>query len=118
MSVQLVKRHFNLTEYYRMAEVGILAPDERVELIEGQIIQKARITPRHASCTARLNMLLQERMTETAIVSIHNPIRLDNYSEPEPDVGLLRHRADFYAEAHPMPTDTLLIIEVADDRAI
>ena len=114
MSAQLDRYKFDVDAYYRLAEIGILKPDERVELIEGQIIQKAHITPPHAACTARLNMFLHERMSQSAIVSIHNPVRLNEYSEPEPDVALLRRRADFYAEAHPKPADTLMIIEVAD----
>jgi Uma2 family endonuclease len=123
MSVQLLKRRFTVEEYYRMAEAGILSPDERVELIDGEIVAMAAIGSRHAACVNRLNRLLTQRVGDRAVVSVQNPIRLSQYSEPQPDLALLRPRADFYALAHAEPGDVLLVIEVADtsvgfDRAV
>lgn len=114
MSHQIAKRWFSVDEYYRMAEAGILREDDRVELIEGEIIEKSSISSHHAACVKRLNALLTPHLFEVAIVSIQNPIRIDDYSEPEPDVAVLKPHKDFYSEEHPTPSDVLLVIEVAD----
>lgn len=114
MAVEVCKRRFTVEEYYRMAEAGILAQDERVELIDGEIVAMAAIGSRHAACVNRVNRVLTQRVGDRAVVSVQNPIRLSQYSEPQPDIALLRPRADFYALAHPSPRDVLLIIEIAD----
>ena len=114
MSVQIAKRYFNVAEYYRMGEAGILSEDDRVELIEGEIIEMSPIGSRHSACVNRLNMLLHRQTGQDVIVSVQNPIRLDDYSEPQPDVALIRAREDFYAERHPTASDVLIVIEVAD----
>ena len=114
MSVQIERRTFSVDDYYRMAEVGLLTEGERVELIEGEVIKMSPIGSRHAACVSRLNMLFTESMGRQAIVSVQNPVRLDEYNEPEPDVAVLRPRADFYAAGHPTPPDVLLLVEVAD----
>ena len=112
---EILRRHrLNVDEYYRMAEAGILGPDARVELIEGEIIDMAPIASRHAAVVRQLAHILHQNVGDQAIVSTQNPVRLDRYSEPEPDLALLRPRDDFYAAAHPGPGDVLLIIEVAD----
>lgn len=114
MSVQIERRPFNVDDYYRMAEAGILTEDDRVELIEGEVIKMSPIGSRHAACVDRLNSLFSRFAGQTAIVRVQNPIRIDDYSEPQPDVSLRKPRADFYAEAHPTADDILLVIEVAD----
>ena len=114
MSVQIVKRQFNVTEYNRMAETGILSEDDRVELIEGEIVEMSPIGSRHAACVRRLDALFNRRLGGMVQVSAQNPILLDDYSEPEPDIALLKPRSDFYAEAHPLPSEVLLVVEVAD----
>ncbi|TVR60400.1 MAG: Uma2 family endonuclease [Gemmatimonadales bacterium] len=114
MQTTLTTRRFTVHEYYRMAEAGILAPGERVELIEGEIVQMAAIGSRHAGCVNRLTRLLMEASGNRAVVAIQNPVRLSQISEPEPDVAILRPRPDQYADAHPGPGEVLLIIEVAD----
>lgn len=114
MSVQIARRHFNVTEYYRMTEAGILSESDRVELIDGEVIEMSPIGSRHAACVNRLTMLLAGELRQAAIVSVQNPIRLDESSEPQPDLCLLQPRTDFYAQAHPTPADVLLVIEVAD----
>ncbi|MFH1739778.1 MAG: Uma2 family endonuclease [bacterium] len=114
MSVQLLRRHFTVDEYYRMAETGILSEDDRVELIEGEIIQMTPIGSRHASHVKRLNQFFSCNLGARVIVSVQDPIRVDQHSEPQPDIVLLRPRSDFYAEAHPKPEDVFLVVEVAD----
>jgi Uma2 family endonuclease len=97
-----------------MAEVGILTEDDRVELIDGEIIKTSPIGSRHVACVNRLTAVLTPRIGLSAIVSVRNPIYVDDYSEPEPDIALLRHRDDYYSASLPRPQDVLLIIEVAD----
>jgi Uma2 family endonuclease len=101
-------------EYHRMAETGVLAPDARVELIEGEVLDMAPIGTRHAGVVKRLNALLSTALAGRAIVSVQDPIRLGHRSEPQPDLALLKPRDDFYARSLPTPADTLLVIEVAD----
>ena len=112
--IRVEKRRFNVHEYHRMAEAGILSEDDRVELIEGEIVKMSPIGSRHAACVGRLNRLLQRLVGLDAIVRVQDPIRLDVYSEPEPDVALVNPREDFYSGEHPGPGDVLLLIEVAD----
>ena len=114
MSVQIARRHFNITEYYRMAAAGVLSEDDRVELIEGEIIEMSPIGSRHAACVGRLTELLGRLAGDRAIVWVQNPVQINEYSEPLPDVALLKRRNDFYAQGNPQPADVLLIIEVAD----
>lgn len=117
MVVQVERRLFTVDEYYQMAEAGIFSEDDRVELIEGEIVEMSPIGSRHAACVNRLNGLFARRMEGNAVVSVQNPIRLSEFSEPEPDLALLQPRADFYAEAHPEPEDVLLVVEVAETSA-
>lgn len=114
MSIQFAKRLFNVTEYYRMAEAGILSEDDRVELIEGEIVKMTPVGSRHSACVDRLNTIFNSKLMSTAIVRIQNPIHINEYSEPQPDIALLIPRSDFYAEAHPTSNDVLLIVEVSD----
>lgn len=100
-----------------MAEAGIFQEDDRVELLEGEIIRMTPIGSRHATCVRRLNRLFSMAAGERVIVDVQNPIRLGEHSEPQPDLTLLRPRQDFYAEAHPGPADILLVVEVAESSA-
>jgi Uma2 family endonuclease len=109
------QRHrITVHEYHRMAEVGLLAPDARVELIEGEIIDMAPIGNDHQSVVDQLNRLLVRAVGDDAIVRVQGSIRLSNWSEPEPDVVLLAPRPDFYRSEFALGTDTLLVIEVSD----
>lgn len=110
----LQRRRFTVDDYYRMAEAGILAPDERVELLDGEVVPMTPIGNRHAACVDRLARLVFERLGSRVHLRIQNPVRLDEHSEPEPDVALLRPRDDGYAGGHPTPDDVLLVVEVAD----
>lgn len=103
-----------VAEYYRMAEVGILDPEARVELIEGEIIDMAPIGNDHQSVVDQLNRLLVRAAGDAAIVRVQGSIRLGEWSEPEPDVVLLKPRADFYRGQFAAGADTLLVIEVSD----
>jgi len=114
MSAQLEKWHFNVDQYYRLAEVGVLKPDDRVELIEGEIIRMSPIGSPHAACVAKFIKVFTAIPNLNATLWIQNPVRLNEFSEPVPDVALLKPREDFYAERHPRPNDVLLIIEVSD----
>ncbi|WP_447974948.1 Uma2 family endonuclease [Nitrospira sp. Kam-Ns4a] len=117
MAVQLSRRLFTVEEYYRMAQAGILSEDDRVELLDGEIVEMSPIGSRHASCVDRLMRWFDRRVGDRAIVRVQNPIRLGEHSELQPDLALLKPRPDFYAEAHPCPADVLLLIEVAETSA-
>jgi Uma2 family endonuclease len=108
------RRRFTIDEYHRMGEAGVLAEDDRVELLDGEILQMTPIGVPHASCVDRLNALFTRRLRDRAIVRVQNPIILNRWSEPQPDLALLAARPDFYASAHPRPRDVLLAIEVMD----
>lgn len=118
MSAQLEPRRFNVTEYYQMAKAGILKPDDRVELIEGRIIEMSSIGSPHAACVSRFVRLLSKSIGDSAILSPQNPVRLDDFSEPVPDIALVKLRDDYYAARHPTPSDVLLLIEVADSSLL
>jgi Uma2 family endonuclease len=114
MAVKVLKRRFTVEEYYQMAQAGILTEDDRVELIEGEIVEMTPISSKHAACVNRLNRLFSNQVGRQGIVSVQNPIRLSEHSEPEPDLALLRPRPDFYADKHPEPGHVLLVVEVAE----
>ena len=114
MSLQIEKHYFTVSDYNRMGEAGILSQDARFELIEGEIIEMSPIGSPHAACVTFLSRLLNRTVGDATLASVQNPIQLDDYSEPEPDLALLRLRDDFYRHAHPMPDDVLLVIEVSD----
>ena len=97
-----------------MGEADIFEPDDRVELIDGEVFELAPIGSRHAACVTHLSHLLWSGLGDRTIVRVQQPIQVDEMSEPQPDVALLRLRADFYADHHPMPPDIHLVIEVAD----
>ena len=113
----LTRHRLTVADYYRMGEAGIFAPEARVELIEGEVIDMAPIGTRHGSAVKRLNALLVAAVGARAVVSVQDPLRLSDLSEPEPDLMLLQPRADFYAGAHPGAADVLLLIEVSDTSA-
>jgi Uma2 family endonuclease len=114
MSRQLAKRWITVDEYERMGKAGIFHPDDRLELLEGEIYEMSPIGSPHAACVDFLITLLTEFARRRFIVRGQNPIHLNDFSEPQPDIALLRWRDDFYKYGHPMPADVLLVIEVAD----
>jgi Uma2 family endonuclease len=109
------RHRLDVDAYYKMAEAGILTRDDRVELIDGEIIDLNAIGSPHAAMTNRLTQLFAQVAVErTALLSIQNPLRLDAYSEPEPDLMLLRQRSDYYEASHPAAGDVLLLVEISD----
>jgi Uma2 family endonuclease len=101
-------------EYYRMAEAGVLSPDDRTELIEGQILDMAPIGIDHAEVVRRLNKRLMRAAGDSAEVSVQLPVRLSLRSEAQPDLALLKPKPTGYRRAHPSAADVLLLIEVSD----
>jgi Uma2 family endonuclease len=97
-----------------MGELGVLGPELRTELIDGEIIEMPPIGHPHAGTVDLIADRLRDAVGKQALVRVQNPIWLDDYSEPLPDITLLRPRPDYYRNAHPSPSDVLLLIEVAD----
>ena len=112
--LEKVRHRVTVDEFYKMAQAGIFMEDDRVELIDGEMVDMAPIGSRHASVVKRLNNLLATLAQGRAIVCVQDPLRLAPHSEPEPDLMLLKPRVDFYSEAHPAAEDVLLLIEVCD----
>jgi Uma2 family endonuclease len=115
---QVAHHLFTVDEYHRMGEAGIFGEGDRVELIEGEIIEMSPIGSPHAARVKRLNRLLVRRLGTRAIVQVQDPVVLSRFSEPEPDLAVLQPRADFYAERHPQPAEVLLLVEVADSSRV
>ena len=116
MAAKPARRLFTVSEYYQMGNAGILTDDDRVELIEGEVIEMPAIGGRHASRVNRLTRLFSRAFGDEVILTVQNPLRLSQRSEPIPDILLLKPRPDFYVE-HPAPTDVLLLVEVSDTTA-
>ncbi len=114
MRTEVTKKLFTVAEYYQMAEAGIIGPEDRVELIDGEIIQMSPIGDRHAGYVNRLTRLFVEALGRKVVVSVQNPIQLNNYTEPQPDVVVLRPRRDDYAGKKVRAEDALLLVEVSD----
>lgn len=108
------KHPITAEEYLRMGEAGVFAPEARLELIEGEIIEMAPIGSPHAGCVKRLLELFVHRVAGRAIVSVQDPLIASSLSVPQPDVVLLKPRADYYAGRHPVAADVLLVVEVSD----
>ena len=108
------KRNFSVDDYYCLADEGILHEDDRIELIDGEIVVMSPINSPHASGVKAFNREFGMKVGDRAVVSVQDPIHLSDNTEPQPDIGLLRYRDDLYAGAHPTPDDILLLVEVAD----
>jgi Uma2 family endonuclease len=117
MPIELLKRRFDADEYQRMGRARILTEEDRVELINGEIITMTPIGPRHNAAVNRANRELVGAVGNQAIVQVQGSVRLDLWSEPQPDLALLRPEPDYYASRLPGPADILLIIEVAESSA-
>jgi Uma2 family endonuclease len=114
MSAILERRRFSVAEFARLAEVGVFGPDERLELVEGEVLEMSPIGQRHAACVNLLTQAFATRCQGTAIVAVQNPLRVGERSEFYPDLALLRPRADYYRTGLPTGPDTLLVVEVSD----
>jgi Uma2 family endonuclease len=115
--MEQVRHRVSVSVYHRMAEAGIFDEDDRVELIDGEIVDMAPTGSKHASVVKLLTRFLSASIGKLAILSVQDPLHLDSRSEPEPDLMLLKPRDDFYAAAHPQAADVLLLIEVGDTTA-
>ncbi|MBD2446136.1 Uma2 family endonuclease [Nostoc sp. FACHB-152] len=107
-------RLWNVDEYHRMLATGIITADERVELIEGQVIPMSAKNPPHAATTLCASDYLKRLLAEVALVRVQDPIQLSQYSEPEPDIAVVRINSRKYVDHHPAPDEVFLLIEVAD----
>jgi Uma2 family endonuclease len=107
-------KYWTVQDYHRMSDLGILDPNQRTELIAGQIVlMTAKGTP-HVITLQLLATNIQEQLGKSALIRTQDPIRLDNFSEPEPDLAIVKGTILDYAEHHPIPEDIYLVIEVAD----
>lgn len=111
---KVVPKRFRVEDFRKMTEVGILPEESGWEIIDGYLIDKMSIGSKHAGTVKILNRILTIWAEKNAIVSVQDPIHIDEYNEPEPDIALLKPREDFYTKSHPTPADVLLLIEVSD----
>lgn len=112
---RIVPKRFRVEDFRRMTEAGILPEESGWEIIDGYLIDKMSIGSKHASKVKKLNRKLTNLFNENeAVISVQDPIHIDEFNEPEPDIMLLKPRDDFYEESHPTPKDVLLLIEVSN----
>lgn len=109
-----IRRRFSVDDYYQMGETGLIGVDERTELLDGEVVFQMPINSRHAGCVNRLNRILSQHLAHRAVIAVQNPVRLDPFSEPQPDLAVLALRPDSYADAHPGAPEVRLLVEVAD----
>ena len=114
MPIEVQRKLFTVDEYHRMGETGILGPEDRVELIEGEIVKMSPIGIRHVGCVNAATRLLTIALGDRAVVSIQNPLQLSRITEPQPDIIVMKPRADFYRSRRQEAADSLLVIEVSD----
>ncbi|NEQ38729.1 MAG: Uma2 family endonuclease [Okeania sp. SIO3I5] len=114
MAVELLRQLFTVDQYYKILEAGVLTGNERVELIRGEIIKMSPMGIRHPACVKCLTELFILRLAQTVTVGVQDPVRLNNTSEPQPDISLLQRRPDFYRTQQPQPENVFLLIEVSD----
>jgi Uma2 family endonuclease len=113
------RRHrLTAAEYRHMGEAGVLRPDARVELIEGELIDMAPIGSRHAATVERLDDLLVQALAGRAMVRMQHPVVLDDHSVTQPDIAVVVRRDDYYTDSHPQPSDVLLLVEIADTTLV
>jgi Uma2 family endonuclease len=113
-TLTVVRKRFTTGEFEQMSAAGVLAEDDRVELIEGEIVEMSPLGPQHSACVTRLTELFYELKNPNVTIRVQEPIRLGDYSAPQPDVVVASRRDDRYAKGHPEPEDVLLLIEVSE----
>jgi|HubBroStandDraft_6_1064221.scaffolds.fasta_scaffold696809_2 Uma2 family endonuclease len=106
-------RAFTVDEYHHLGELGIFGPEERLELLDGQILVMPPPSPAHSSTVLRLAHELIVRLGRRALVLCQDEVDLSKFSAPMPDIAILRRRDDYYRHAHPQPQDIYALIEVA-----
>ncbi len=114
VQAQPTRRRFTVDEYYAMVPAGILRENDRVELIDGEIVTMSTIGDEHHASVDVSTKFLVMAFGDRAIVRVQGSVRLDDYNQPQPDFAVLKHRDDYYRSRPAGPTDTLLPIEVAD----
>jgi Uma2 family endonuclease len=117
VAIELKPRRFTAAEYEQMIEAGVFGDEERLELIDGEIVQMSPIGNPHSACVRRLIALLSRLFADRAIVDAQSPMRVGVAYVPQSDLALLRQRADYYATSTPTPADCFLVIEVGDTTA-
>lgn len=113
-TIMQLRRVWTVEDYHRMAAAGILQPEERVELIEGQIVGMAAKGTPHSAAITRTARVLVNALGEQVLLRTQEPIRLNDYCEPEPDIAVVQVNPLDYADHHPTPEEVYLVIEVAD----
>lgn len=114
MQTEAGRKRFTVDEYYKMAGIGILKDGERTELIDGEVIEMSPMGVPHSSAVMRVTAFFTSALKDKVTVAVQLPVRLNAFNEPQPDIGLLRLRKDFYRSRHPGPGDVLLILEISD----
>ena len=114
MEIILEQRLITVEEYHKMAEAGILKPDDRVELLNGKIIKMSPIGSKHAACVDKSDEFLRKILSGIALVRAQNPVIMNDFSEPEPDIAIVKRKENYYADKHPTVGEVILVIEVAD----
>lgn len=110
----VIRKRFTTVEYEQIAAAGILGEDERFELLEGEIVAMSPLGPQHSATVTRLTELFYELGISGITIRVQDPIRLGDYSSPQPDIAVVNRRSDRYAGGHPEPEDVLLLIEVSE----
>lgn len=118
MSAKLERHLFTIDDYHQMIKTGILKKQHQVELIEGEILEMSPIGSRHASIVDRLNRSLNRQVGDSAIVRVQSPVIMNDLSEPQPDITVVRYKEDFYEQEHPQVQDIFLIIEISDTTTV
>jgi Uma2 family endonuclease len=113
MAVRPFRGPFTVEDFHRLAEVGVLREGDRVELVDGQVVEMSPIGGPHAACVRRLIAIFARHVRDVAVIDVQDPIVLGPRDQPQPDITLLRPRADGYRD-HPRPPAILLVVEVAD----
>ena len=109
---------FTAEKYHQLAAVGVLCENERVELLDGVIIDMQPIGPSHAACVRRLTHCFEQANRDRWVTGVQNPVCIGGYDEPQPDLLLLQPRPDFYTSKHPEPADVFLLVEVSDSTLL
>lgn len=107
------RKKFTVDEYYRLGDIGVIAPDERTELIEGEIYKMSPIGCYHAACVGKISKIFYSLFLTCGSIRIQQPIRINDYSEPEPDVSIVHLKDNEYADGHPRPDEVYLVVEVS-----
>lgn len=114
MRSEITRKRFRTADYYKMAEVGILGPNDRVELVDGQVVEMSPNGPRHAATVYAFDSVFQSALGTRAMVRAQLPVHIDQFNEPEPDIAVVVPRDDRYVGAHPTPDHVLLVVEISE----